>query len=173
MKNFFLVLAFLVLGGCAPIIPKDTFLVTSTQLEQRKLETRMYEGIEETSLIIASSNVLQDIGFTLENSEIELGVLTGSKEREAGSTGEAVAMVFLAALAGTNPEYRDSQKIRVTLVVRPSKTSTDSNYCRVTFQRVVIMNTGRKYYETLRTPELYVEFFASLSKSVFLTAQKI
>jgi len=173
MKKLLLILLFLISAGCAPVIPKDTFLVTNTQLEQRKLETRMYDGIEETALIVASSNILQDIGFTLENSEIELGVLTGSKDRDAGSTGEAVAMVLLAAFAGTTAEYRDSQRIRVTLVVRPSKASKTSNYCRVTFQRIVIMNTGRKYYETLRAPDLYVEFFAGLSKSVFLTAQKI
>ena len=162
----------LVLTSCVTI-PEDTFLITKAQLEQRQLETRLYDGINEKDLIIASSNVLQDIGFTLENSEIELGVLTGSKEREAGSTGEAAVVVIVAILAGTNPEYRDSQKIRVTLVVRPSKASEESNYCRVTFQRIIIMNTGRKRYETLRSPELYVEFFDGLSKSVFLKSQKI
>lgn len=173
MKNLLLLVSVLVLVGCAPIIPKDTFLVTKTQLDQRQIETRKFDEISESDLITASSNVLQDIGFTLENSEVELGVLTGNKEREAGSTGEAVAFVLLAAIAGTNPEYRDSQIIRVTLVVRPSKSSRNSNYCRVNFQRVTIMNTGRKHYETIRSPELYVDFFANLSKSVFLTAQKV
>ena len=38
-------------------------------MKQRQLETRRYDGIQEASLIAASANVLQDLGFNLENSE--------------------------------------------------------------------------------------------------------
>ncbi len=172
MRKLLFIGFLLVLTGCVTI-PEDTFLITKTQLEQRQLETRLYDGINETDLIVAGSNVLQDIGFTLENSEIKLGVLTGSKQREAGDTGAKIALAILAALAGTQAVLEKDQTIRVTLVVRPSKTSDTSNYCRVTFQRIVSLTNGQFRYETLRTPELYTGFFSNLSKSVFLTAQKI
>lgn len=172
MKKLLFIFSCLILTSCVTI-PEDTFLISETQLEQRQLETRLYEGLSETDLIIASSNVLQDIGFTLENTEINLGVLTASKQREVGNTGAKVALVILAALAGTQAVLEKDQTIRATLVVRPSKISGKSNYCRVTFQRVVSLTNGQNRYETLRTPELYTEFFSNLSKSVFLTAQKL
>ena len=58
---------------------------------------------------------LKKIGFTLDETETSLGLITANKDREAGSVGQKVGMIFLAALAGTQPIYDEKQKIYVTL----------------------------------------------------------
>ena len=129
--------AALLIGGCAVQAPPNTFVVTPELLQQRQLETRRYDGIQEADLLAASSNVLQDLGFNLENSESRLGVLTASKQRDA------------------------------------TKAREGSHLVRVTFQRVVRRTNGSTYAETLKSEELYRDFYERLSKSVFLEAHKI
>jgi len=164
-------------------VPPDIFVVTSELQQKRQIETRRYEGINEVDLITASANVLQDLGFNLENSETKLGVLTASKQRDASDAGEiagAVVVGILTALAGAPvimPTSKD-QTIRVALVVRPvidstGKAMANNHFVRVTFQRLVRRSDNSVFGETLSDPKLYQDFFEKVSKSVFLEAQKI
>lgn len=172
----------LLLAGCVTV-PPDIFVVTSELQQKRQIETRRYEGINEVDLITASANVLQDLGFNLENSETKLGVLTASKQRDASDAGEiagAVVVGILTTLIGAPvvmPTSKD-QTIRVALVVRPvidstGKAMTNNHFVRVTFQRVVRRTDNTIFGETLSDPKLYQDFFEKVSKSVFLEAQKI
>lgn len=166
-----------ILAGCVTA-PKDTFVLTPQLLEQRQLETRRYDGITDADLLSASANVLQDLGFNLENSESKLGVLTASKERDATNAGEIAAAVVVALLGGKATAVSKDQTIRVALVVRPSNDSTGkavstSNLVRVTFQRIVRRTDGSMNAETLRDTKLYQDFYERLSKSVFLEANKV
>lgn len=166
-----------VLAGCVTV-PKDSFVLTPRLLEQRQLETRRYDGIPEADLLSASANVLQDLGFNLENSETKLGVLTASKERDATNAGEIAAAVVIALLGGGAMSLSKDQTIRVALVVRPASDSEGkalarSNFVRVTFQRVVRRTDGTTTPETLRNAGLYQDFYERLSKSVFLEAHKL
>lgn len=172
----------LLLTGCVTVQP-DIFVVTSELQQKRQIETRRYEGINEVDLITACANVLQDLGFNLENSETKLGVITASKERDAMHGGEiagAIVVGILTTLVGAPvimPTNRD-QTIRVALVVRPvidsnGKAMADNHFVRVTFQRVVRRTDNTVFGETLNDPQLYQDFFEKVSKSVFLEAQKI
>ncbi|HVK94587.1 MAG TPA: hypothetical protein VM571_07650, partial [Noviherbaspirillum sp.] len=87
----------LLMAGCVTI-PPDVFVVTPELLKQRQLETRRYEGLKEPDLIAACANVLQDLGYNLDNSETKLGVLTASKQRDAVNGGEVAAAVVVALL---------------------------------------------------------------------------
>lgn len=107
------------LGGCASI-PPDAFQVSAEMLAQRQIESRRFVGIAEEEVLIASSNVLQDMGFNLENSEVKLGVLTANKQRDASNTGEIVGAVILAVLFRVSTAVSKSQSIRVSLVVAPA-----------------------------------------------------
>ena len=69
MKNIVILFVFLLMAGCVQI-PPNTFVTTPELLQQRQLETRRYDDIKEADLITASANVLQDLGFNLENSEV-------------------------------------------------------------------------------------------------------
>jgi hypothetical protein len=177
MKKRFAVLVALILTGCVTV-PPDTFVVTPQLLKQRNIESRRYEGISEADLIIASANVLQDLGFNLENSETKLGVLTASKQRDARDGREIVAAVLVAALAGVPMPTSKDQTIRVALVVRSVLDSNgnpmaDNHFVRVTFQRLVRKTDNSVHGETLTDSQLYQEFYERVSKSVFLEAQKI
>jgi len=177
MKNGPLLFITLFLVGCVTI-PPNTFVTTPELLQLRQLETRRYDGIKEADLISASANVLQDLGFNLENSETKLGVLTANKQRDATNGYEVAGAVVIALLGGGVTPISKDQTIRVSLVVRPVNDSTgnpipDSNFVRVSFQRVVRRTDNSEYAETLRDVQLYQDFYERVSKSVFIEAQKI
>lgn len=177
MKKLPACLMALLVAGCVTI-PPDTFVVTPALLEQRQLETRRYDGIKEEGLLTASTNLLQDLGFNLENSETKLGVLTASKQRDATNWKEILAAIVVASLGGGSMPVSKDQTIRVALVVRPviasdGKFMENNHFVRVTFQRLVRRTDNSQYAETLRDPQLYQDFYERLSKSVFLEAQKI
>ena len=162
----------LALAGCATV-PEDAFRVTPEMLRQRQVETRRYDGLPERDLLTAGANVLQDIGFNLENSEPRLGVLTASKQRDARDGVEIAVKVIAALLIGARIPYSKDQTIRVSVVVQPLTSSReappdDRHQVRVTFQRLVRMSDNSVQTETLRDPVLYQDFFDRLSKSVFL-----
>lgn len=110
----------LTLVGCVAPMPPDAFSVSPELLAKRQLQSRRFNGITEESALVSSSNVLQDMGFNLENSEVSLGVLTANKQRDATNAGEVVGAVFLALLFGVMAPVSKSQSIRVSLVVHPA-----------------------------------------------------
>lgn len=107
------------LTGCVAI-PPDAFKVSPEMMSQRQIESRRFVGIAEEEVLVASSNVLQDMGFNLENSEVKLGVLTANKQRDASSAGEIAGAVILAVLFRVAAPVSKSQSIRVSLVVQPA-----------------------------------------------------
>lgn len=152
--------------------------MTPELLKQRQIETRRYDGIKEPDLLAACSNVLQDLGFNLENSETKLGVLTASKQRDARNAGEITMVIILAMFGGGPAAYSKDQTIRVSLVIRPvtdsnGKAMENSHFVRVTFQRIVRKSDNSTYAQTLSDDKLFQEFYERVSKSVFLEAQKI
>ncbi len=169
--------------GCVAPPPIDLFVSTPQLLKQRQLETRRYDEIMDIELIPACANVLQDLGFNLENSETKLGVITASKERDASNAGAIAGAVLVAVITGLAgapviiPTSKD-QTIRVSLVVRPVLDSNGeklaySHFVRINFQRIVRRTNNSIHYETLTDPELYINFYEKVSKSVFIEAQKI
>ena len=169
----------LVLTSCGSSIPKDAFKLTPELLQKRELKTRKYEGIAEVDILSASAGVLQDLGFNLDESESKLGLVVGSKDRDATEIGQEVWWWTKALLTyGYSTffdETDDYQKFRASVVIRPiSKDNDKTHYVSVTFQRIV-WDTADKItkQETLNEPKIYQEFFDRLSKSVFLEGQKI
>jgi hypothetical protein len=179
MKKIYpLALSAVILSGCVTLSP-NAFKVSQEQLAQRNIETRKYEGLAEEVILAASANVLQDLGYNLDNSETKLGLISASKERDATNAAQVVGAVLIALLGGGSTAIDSDQKIRVSLVVRPShyedssKKSDKSFMVRITFQRFVKRTDGSMYAETLKEDSLYVGFFEKLSKSVFIEGQKI
>ena len=174
MKKSVAVFVVVNLLGCATI-PSNALVVTPEELQRKQLETRTYTGIKEADMLTASANVLQDIGFNIEESETRLGVITANKDRSAANVGEIIAKVIVAAFTGVAIPWDKDQKIRVSLVVRPvpGASAGDSFQVRVTFQRIVTRSDRNTYVETLKEPELYQKFFERLSKAVFIEGKTI
>jgi hypothetical protein len=169
-----LLLAVLFAAGCQTHVPKDALRLSAESLEQRRMQTRRFDGVSETDILSASAGVLQDLGFNLDESETQLGVLVSSKRRSARIPAQVAAAILLDII-GWEMETDEKQKIRASLVTRPVDGDSSNNYyVRITFQRVV-WDSGNEIsrIERLESPELYQGFFDKLSKSVFLEAHKI
>lgn len=174
--SVFLFLAILLIGGCATGVPQDALRLSPETLERRQMQTRRFDGIPETEILSACAAVLQDLGFNLDESETELGVLVASKKRSAIDARQ-VATAVLLGIIGWEMETDEKQKIRASLVTRPAGDhgrDGESYLVRITFQRVVWNSANDvSRIEGLDAPELYQGFFDRLSKSVFLEAHKI
>jgi len=171
---FFLSLPFiLIFQGCGGI-PKDVLSMNKATLEDRQLQTRLFDTSGEERILSASAGVLQDLGFNLDESETDLGLIVGSKDRDATEAGQVFLAAILAGMSGTQAIYDTKQKIRISLVSCPTGESGERISVRVTFQRIVWNNYGRiSRLERLNDPEMYQGFFDKLSKAIFLEAHGI
>jgi hypothetical protein len=148
---------------------REALTLQPEALEQRRIQTRRFETTNEHELLTASLEVLQDLGFAVDETEPELGLIVASKNRDASSTGEMIGAFFIGAASDSEVTYNVEQRIRASVVTKGLGKAGTS--VRVTFQRIVWNNLGEiSANESLEEPKLYQEFFAKLSKSVFLTA---
>jgi hypothetical protein len=169
----FLSMLSFILTSCVQTIPPEALVFNKDTLANRQLQTRKFDTKTEKELLSAASSVLQDMGYNLDESTPAVGVLVGSKNRDATDTGQVVAAVVLAVMFGSNMPIDKEQKIRASLITRPSETGK-GHLLRVTFQRIVWNTQGAvSKIEPINDALIYQEFFDKLSKSVFLEAQKI
>ena len=181
----------LIVVGCGSSLPRHILRLTPDSLQNRVLQTKKYEGISEADLISASTGVIQDLGFIIDESETNLGLIVGSKDRDAppgaiqrtkqvlAATVITLAM-FMALLGGQDvgdadlPTVDDYQRFWASIVIRPTSEDDDKTHVvRVTFQRIVWNDEDKiARRESLDEPEMYQRFFDLLSKSVFLKGQK-
>ena len=164
-----LVVCFLV--GC--VTPRAITFDPSS-LRERQTQTRMYKTKDEISLLSAGVAVLQDMGYSLDATETAVGVIVASKTVDARNIKQMTAYFALSLLSDTqlSPDYK--QKIRVSFITFPLRHKKNTFSARVVFQRVT-WNTNNQIsrVESLRQAKFYEEFFAKLSKSIFLEGHKI
>lgn len=159
------------LSGCVETIPKEALNLSHESLKLRDMQTRRFSTTNESKLLTASAGVLQDLGYAIDESEIKLGVIVGSKDRDAVEGGQVAGAIMMAVLFGASVPIDNNQKIRSSVVTSPIKGGTK---LRVTFQRIVWNTQGQvSKTESLEDPKLYHGFFEALSKAVFLEANKI
>ncbi|MFI5401992.1 MAG: hypothetical protein ACHQ1G_03575 [Planctomycetota bacterium] len=161
----------LLLAGCAASAPREPFAVPPAAATQRVMQSRRYETRDEAQVLRAGGALLMDLGFTVDKSDEDLGVLVASKDRSAVETGQVVLSLF-AALFGADLPHDDHQKLRASIVTHPAQAR--SVVVRVTFQRIVWNSHGAvSKREQLNNPEQYQEFFEKLSKALFLEAHDV
>ena len=179
------------LSGCVqgPMPKVESFFETTPKTAQhRALQTRMFDISDEKELLSASAAVLQDLGFQVEESVKEVGMLRAAKERGAREYGQEImqSFVFLLGLVGQTTilvPVDVHQQINATLVTRRSETDASRFSVRVLFHRSIWKGdgqSGRQYIapgiqslEMITDGKIYQQFFAKLSKSLFLEAHKI
>ncbi|PJB70574.1 MAG: hypothetical protein CO093_07905 [Alphaproteobacteria bacterium CG_4_9_14_3_um_filter_47_13] len=175
IKNIFsiamLFCAMAMLMGCAQTIPKEALELSQESFELRQLQTRSFDTSNEKKLLSAGAGVLQDLGFNIDESEMGLGVIVGSKDRDATEAGQVAGAVFMAVMFGANMAIDKNQKIMASLITHPSGKQTK---LRITLQRIVWNTQGQvSKTQSITEPEIYQEFFDNLSKAVFLEANGI
>lgn len=173
ISNLLLLFAIIfVLPACQQGIPKSALQLNEDSFQLRQLQTRSFGTTNEKKLLIAGAGVLQDLGYVIDESETKLGVIVGSKDRDATEAGQVAAAILVAALGGGAMPIDKNQKIRASLITRPSgKKQTN---LRVTLQRVVWNTQGQiSKTQSIEDPQIYQDFFSNLSKAVFLDANEI
>ncbi len=176
-------------SGCATMPKADVFFkLTPESAKHRALQTRMFETSDEKELLSASAAVLLDLGFQVEESSTEVGVLRAAKERSAREYGQEILQVFIFLLGALCGEavivpVDLHQQINVTLATRRSETDSSSFSVRIHFYRKVWKGSGKsgdqdippgqQRLEMIYDGKIYQQFFAKLSKSMFLEAHKI
>jgi len=174
ISGLLLLLVASAVGGCRAPADWRHFELPPNAVARRQMQTRRYDTPDEGKILQACAHLLQDLGFTLDESETEVGLIVASKMRTAVESGEVVFSFLLAALGGGDGSYQHHQKLRASVVTRPFGERRESILVRVTFQRIVWDNQGRvTILEGLDEPEFYLEFFMKLSKAVFLEAHEI
>jgi len=167
------------LTGCASM-PSNLLVLPTDYLSAREQQMRKYGTTDEKKVIQASAGALQDLGFTIDKSETDLGMIVSSKNRTAVSPGQVTAAITADAacllfgcysnLYGTTDK---TQKIEASVLVNTSL-AKDSTVVRVKFQTVVWNASGQvSRFETIKDPKLYQDFFERVSKAIFLEEQKL
>lgn len=183
------IVAGLLLSGCIQMAKPETFFeLTPDSVKHKALQSRMFEMTDEKELLSASAAVLQDLGFQVEESEVDAGVLRAAKERSARSVWQEIAqgLVFVLGLFGQKAVIMPvdlHQQIGATLVTRHAENDTSRYTVRILFHRKVwkgdgndgntYIPPGQQSMEIIYDAEIYRQFFAKLSKSLFLEAQQI
>lgn len=180
-----LALTILVVGCAQPTPPAEFFQLTPENSANRAMQTRMFETATDRELLSASAAALQDLGFQIEESVREVGFLRAAKERSAREYGQYRNRFFiwLLSLGHALIPIDLHQKIAATIVTRPLTNDHSRQEVRIIFYRVVWKGDGqadRNYIppgeqkmEMIRDPEIYQQFFAKLSKAVFLEPHAI
>lgn len=151
--------------------------LSSDSLSLRQLQSRRFETRDEAFMLSACAGVMQDLGFTIEESSASTGLIVASKDRAAIESGQVAGQLVLgalvAALGGQGGAARDRrQRIRISLVTKP--VAGNSILARATFQRVVRNSRGQvSRVETINDATIYQQFFDKLSQAVFLEAHRI
>ncbi|MFK8029117.1 MAG: hypothetical protein AB8G18_02670 [Gammaproteobacteria bacterium] len=166
-------------AGCSSL-PSDAFRLSEMTLEIRQMQTRQFDDVADAQILSASVGVLQDLGYSIDELDKNLGVLSASKRADASSSNEMIGRAALDILscavsflfACDNENYKKSKKeqdIRLTVVVLPEQSVDSSHDVRVTMQRIIRDREGRIAQQaTVSDPVVYQKFFERLDKSVFL-----
>ena len=156
-------------SGCTPTVPKGSLVLKPESLELRQVQSKLYEDLNEEVVISSAVSVMQDLGYTIKETESKLGLVVGEKKRDATEAGQ-VALAILGAFLGARTEIDSNQAIKMSLVVSPISLNNKTSFqARIAIQRVVWNTAGRiSKIETLSDAEIYNEFFTKLDKALFL-----
>ncbi len=180
-----LLLSVLLAGCVEPTKPDELFQLSPESNQNRAMQTRMFETSDEKELLSASAAALQDLGFQVEESVREVGFLRAAKERSAREYGQYLqqALMLVLSLGKWRGPVDLHQKIAATLIARPLNEDGTRREVRIMFYRVVwkgegqsdqtYIPPGEQKMEMIRDPEIYQQFFAKLSKAVFLEPHTI
>lgn len=170
----------LALAGCEATPPAAFFELSPETPANKAAQTRYFETRDADELLSASAAVLQDLGFHMEESVREMGFLRAAKERSARETGQELTrtLLFILSFGKAMIPVDLQQKIAATLVARPIDAGATRHEVRIMFYRVVWkgegvfdrqnVQPGQQSMEMIRDPVIYQQFFAKLSKAVFL-----
>jgi hypothetical protein len=163
----------LLLTGCAVVTLDADLNLTPEMFALRQMQTRRFDTTDEQKILRTCAALLQDTGFTIDETETKLGILIASKERDATDAAQWAVFIVGAFFGVTLPPDKD-QIMKAFVTTRPVGTEGKQVAVRVAFERTVFDTEQRlKKIEALNDPKMYQSFFEKLSKALFLEAHDI
>lgn len=176
----------LLLAGCAPQV-SQVLTPPEDMLAQRQFQTKLYESVDEEQILRACAALLQDMGFQIDEGTSRLGVILGSKMRDANSltSGErtAVAVVALGLLAGgyTAPlalllvDKMNSKPVRIDVGIFTRRVDAEGSRVavRIIFRETEYKNGQPAAPQVIKDAAIYQDAFDRLSKALFLEAWEL
>ena len=179
--------------------PLELFVLAPESAANKAAQTRRFETPNSDELLSASAAVLQDLGFQVTEADRALGFLRATKERSARERGQEIqrsvvaTLTFLLSMLGAAGGSASNvtlilpvdlhQQINASLIARPIDARDREQEVRIVFYRLVWKSDGasgnqqilpgEQRMEMIRDAEIYQQFYARLSKAVFLEAQRI
>jgi hypothetical protein len=163
-------------AGCSQI-PSEALKFSQVDTAQRQVQSRLFDTTDEARLLQASAGVLRDMGFELEKSDVELGLIVGSLSIEKSTermAAEQIAQVSTwIPVVGyfsmiLEPIWNSKESLRVSAAIRQD--SHDSTMVRVNFQIVTSDLVGvYKESKLYDRQDLYSRFFDNLSRAVTIS----
>jgi hypothetical protein len=174
-----LLVTLLLFQGCAPTASHMLTLPEET-LTQRRLQTRHFDTPDEDRVLAACTALLQELGFQIDEGTSGLGMLSGSKLRDANPL-KPEARVAAAALALASPWllgltlplifFVDSQPTRMEADILTRKVGSEQEQVavRAIFKQDAPNGNASR---TITDPKIYQDFFDRLSNALFLEARE-
>ena len=160
IKCFLLLCGLLACGGCAVQPPPKPEL---TQLQIREFQTRRYDTKDQKLVMKAMLNVLQDTGFIVKNAQLDLGLLTATKETDVENSKEK----FWAKW--NHGQFADWKKNDVLEMSGNITEFGEQTQVRVNFQLKTMSSKGSVLkVTTIMDPEAYKDFFSRVDKGIFI-----
>jgi hypothetical protein len=147
--------------GCS----RPNLTVQKTQLQVREFQTRSFNTKDIRLVMKAMINVLQDEGFIIKTANIELGLLSATKEVEGNRDVMSIGSITI----------RDTGGIKSTITECSANVSEYGNQVkvRVNFQKKAIDAKGVREVGLTEDEKYYQSFFAKVDKSVFIEKEKL
>jgi len=188
---FKLLILIFILSSCN-YVPSSLLTLQKSALEIRNLQTRNFDSNSEKNILKASISALQDMGYSIQETESSLGVITGSKEVKINSffnnkspfdfniginkgfslgnsrsSRNGVNIGIGNSSLNRKERYNVKKETNVTIVSSPTNKINNFNL-RASFQVNTYDNFGDiSNSTTIKDPKLYQEFFSKISNSVF------
>lgn len=154
------------LAGCAPHPQVDD---EATQLQVRQIQSREFDTSDTKLVMKSMMNVLQDEGYIVKNAVADLGLLSAEKNIDVENKTAAVLLTVLSS--SNNPRWDKHQVREVSANISEYGCKTR---VRVNFQTKTMDNYGcPTKVETVKDPQVYLEFFDKVSKGIFIQEQEI
>lgn len=169
------ILSLLMLVSCTVINQQRTPQPQKTQLQTRQVQTREYDTNDVKLVMKAVLNVLQDDGFIVRNAQIELGLLTATKEvdlRGNGGTNDFWSDFFRGIDRNRGQRESVFNKLKqIESSVNVSEFGKQSKV-RANFQVKILDNQGNtvEVYQ-MEDPKFYQDFFMKVDKGIFIQKQ--
>ena len=170
-----------------PLAMEPLFQLNPTSAEDLSTQTRHFSTADRETVFFAAASVLQDMGFKVAGGERQFGFLAGEKTTDVPGAGVAHAVaeaalvtvtVLLSIAVGedlvTDLPEQVAQRIHVSLLVSASGDDDGGvTEVRVSLDRDMIYDHGGIIPDHTELPLVYQEFFAKLSRSVYLEEEQL